>query len=172
MKILNLYAGIGGNRKLWDSKHEITAIENNKEIAALYKDFFPEDKIIITDAHKFLLKHFNDFDFIWSSPPCKTHSKMNRGTRHKIIHYPDMSLYQEIILLKTFFKGKWVIENTEPYYNPLIKPQISDRHRFWCNFNIRNIKITRPKFPGRKYKMGSSWLLAKKPDIEKWLGIK
>ena len=26
MKILNLYAGVGGNRKLWSSEHEITAI--------------------------------------------------------------------------------------------------------------------------------------------------
>jgi DNA (cytosine-5)-methyltransferase 1 len=27
MKILNLYAGIGGNRKLWGDEYEVTAIE-------------------------------------------------------------------------------------------------------------------------------------------------
>ena len=27
MKILNLYAGIGGNRKLWEENNEVTAIE-------------------------------------------------------------------------------------------------------------------------------------------------
>ena len=32
MKVLNLYAGIGGNRKLWKDV-EVTAVENNKEIA-------------------------------------------------------------------------------------------------------------------------------------------
>ena len=33
MKILNLYAGIGGNRLLWGNDHDITAIEYNLEIA-------------------------------------------------------------------------------------------------------------------------------------------
>ena len=42
MKILNLYAGIGGNRKLWGDEHEITAIENNTSIAYIYQDFFPK----------------------------------------------------------------------------------------------------------------------------------
>ena len=27
LKILNLYAGIGGNRKLWGNEHDITAVE-------------------------------------------------------------------------------------------------------------------------------------------------
>lgn len=31
MKILNLYAGIGGNRKLWGNEHQITADEISKE---------------------------------------------------------------------------------------------------------------------------------------------
>ena len=58
MKILNLYAGIGGNRKLWGDGHEITAIEFNPEIAKIYQDFFPNDKVIVTDAHQYLLEHF------------------------------------------------------------------------------------------------------------------
>ena len=40
MKILNLYAGIGGNRKLWGNEHEITAVEINPKIAEAYKTFF------------------------------------------------------------------------------------------------------------------------------------
>ena len=35
MKILNLYAGIGGNRRLWGDEHEITAVEHNKDIAKI-----------------------------------------------------------------------------------------------------------------------------------------
>lgn len=35
MKILNLYAGIGGNRKKWGDDHEITAVELDEEIAAI-----------------------------------------------------------------------------------------------------------------------------------------
>ena len=136
MKILNLYAGIGGNRKLWGDEHEITAIEDNEEIAKVYQKNYPNDKVIVCDAHEYLRQHFEEFDFIWSSRPCHTHSKMNRGTRHRIRKFPDMKLYEEIIFLKHFFKGKWVVENTEPYYKPLIKPQVSDRHRFWSNFVI------------------------------------
>jgi len=70
IKILNLYAGIGGNRKLWDElgDFEITAVEHNPEIAKIYSDFFPKDKMIVADAHQYLLEHFEEYDFIWSSP--------------------------------------------------------------------------------------------------------
>ena len=63
LKILNLYAGIGGNRKLW-KKVEVIAVEMNPEIAKVYQDFFPKDKVIIEDAHEYLLKHYKEFDFI------------------------------------------------------------------------------------------------------------
>ena len=76
MRILNLYAGIGGNRKLWGDTHEVTAVELDPKIASIYHDFFPQDKIEITDAHKYLLEHYMEFDFIWSSPPCPTHSRI------------------------------------------------------------------------------------------------
>ena len=132
MKILNLYAGIGGNRKLWGNEHEITAVENNPKIAAVYKEFFPNDTVIVDDAHEYLRKHFREYDFIWASPPCPTHSVLQM-TRYynEDLKYPDMKLYQEIILLQNFYKGKWVIENVKPYYEPLIQPTFSiDRHYF------------------------------------------
>lgn len=140
MKILNLYAGIGGNRKLWGDKHEVIAIENNKSIAKIYQDFFPNDKVIVCDAHQFLLEHYKEFDFIWSSPPCPTHSRIrkytsvNRGQSKPI--YPDMNLYQEILFLQHYFKGKWVVENVIAFYKPLIKPKEIQRHWFWSNFEI------------------------------------
>ena len=34
MNILNLYAGIGGNRHLWGDEHNITAVELNEKVAA------------------------------------------------------------------------------------------------------------------------------------------
>lgn len=57
IKVLNGYCGIGGNRKLWENV-EVTAIDNNQEIAKIYKDNFPNDNVIIGDAHEFLLKHY------------------------------------------------------------------------------------------------------------------
>jgi DNA (cytosine-5)-methyltransferase 1 len=142
MKILNLYAGIGGNRKLWGNEHKITAVEINPEIAKIYQDFFPNDKVIVADAHQYLLEHYKEFDFIWSSPPCQSHSMCNHFLKGQgIIRYPDMKLYEEIILLQTHAKCKWVVENVKGYYLPLIKPQEAGRHYFWSNFKIGNLKV-------------------------------
>ena len=142
-KVLNLYAGIGGNRKLWENV-EVTAVEQNSKIAKIYSSLFPNDKIIIADAHDYLLKHFTEFDFIWSSPPCPSHSSIRKmgcypTKEGKIFNtpiYPDMKLYEEILLLKYYFKGKWVVENVIPFYKPLIEAKKLQRHLFWCNFPL------------------------------------
>ena len=140
IKVLNLYAGIGGNRKLWEDC-EVTAIEINEDIAGEYKNNFPNDKVIVTDAHEYLLRHYKEFDFIWSSPPCPTHSVLNYSMPIK--RYPSMIVYQEIILLKHWFKGKWVVENVNPYYKPLISPSVNlGRHTFWTNFFIEGKEFT------------------------------
>jgi len=142
MKILNLYAGIGGNRKLWGNDLEITAVEWDASIAEIYKDLYPNDTVIVGDAHQYLLEHYSEFDFIWASPPCPTHSVTNFFLNPKgVVRYPDMGLYQEIILLQNFFKGKYVVENVKSYYDPLIKPQESGRHYFWANFRIPFLKM-------------------------------
>ena len=60
MKILNLYAGIGGNRMLWSDEHEVTAVEYNENIAKVYKEQYPNDKVIIADAHQYLLDHYKE----------------------------------------------------------------------------------------------------------------
>lgn len=147
MKILNLYAGIGGNRKLWPEGHKITAVELDPKIAEIYQKNFPNDKVIVADAHQYLLDNFKEFDFIWSSPPCQTHSqirfnigfKANRKYRKVDAVYPDMKLYEEIILLKHWYDGIWVIENTIPYYAPLIEGIKTGGHIFWTNINILKI---------------------------------
>jgi len=164
MKILNLYAGIGGNRKLWGNKHKVTAIEIDEKIAKIYKKFFPKDKVIVTDAHQFLLENFSAFDFIWSSPPCQSHSSFRknicvefRGTKPK---YPCMKLYEKILFLKHHFKGKWVVENVKPYYKPLIEAQQVQRHLFWANFKIKSTQIEKDNI--RK---------AQIPDLQKKYGF-
>ena len=115
MKVLNLYAGIGGNRKHWEGC-QVTAIESDPKIAEIYGQNFPDDELIIGDAHEFLEKHFQDYDFIWSSPPCQSHSRMDRANYRNAPRYANMQLYEEINLLKTYFKGFWVVENVVPYY--------------------------------------------------------
>ena len=118
----------------------MTAVELDPKIAAEYRRRFPEDEVVEADAHEYLLLHFEEFDFIWSSPPCQTHSRTNhflkaQGKRR----YADMRLYQEIVFLKTHFKGRWVVENVISYYEPLIIPQKVGRHYLWSNFVIPSI---------------------------------
>ena len=163
-KIFNLYAGIGGNRKLWKNV-EVTAVELNPSIANAYKDLYPNDNIIIGDAHKYLLENYNKYDFIWSSPPCQSHSSFRqnicvryRGTKAE---YPDMKLYQEILFLKYNANCKWVVENVKPYYEPLIPGKSIQRHIFWSNFGIENIIIKNDNIR-----------TAQIPDLQKKLNIK
>lgn len=150
MKILNLYACLGGNRYKWGDEHEITAVEWDEELARLYQERFPNDEVIIADAHQYLLESYQDFDFIWSSPPCPTHSKARAFNPKYKAEYPDMSLYQQIILLELVskgenprFKGKYVIENVVPYYDPLIPAHKRGRHLYWTNFPLPNILSNR-----------------------------
>lgn len=151
MKILNLYACLGGNRYKWNevTNVDVTAVELDNECARLYKERFPNDNVIVADAHQYLLDHYKEFDFIWSSPPCPSHSKIRHQKAcyfnndvYPVI-YPDMSLYQEILLLTKYFKGKFLVENVSPYYTPLIPAKKRGRHLYWCNFNLPNKLTTR-----------------------------
>jgi DNA (cytosine-5)-methyltransferase 1 len=143
MKVLNLYACLGGNRLLWEDC-EVTAVELDEEAARLYQERFPNDTVIVADAHQYLLDHYKEFDFIWSSPPCPSHSRArywsssNYDTTTKAI-YPDMKLYEEILFLQHYYRtGKYVVENVIPYYEPLIPAQKRGRHLYWTNFKLPN----------------------------------
>jgi DNA (cytosine-5)-methyltransferase 1 len=141
-RILNLYACLGGNRYKWDEvadNLEITAVELDPEAARLYKERFPNDKVIVADAHQYLLDHYKEFDFIWSSPPCPSHSKIRITQKSRETFtplYPDMKLYEEIIFLDNYFDGKYCVENVTPYYEPLILAKKRGRHLYWTNFNL------------------------------------
>jgi DNA (cytosine-5)-methyltransferase 1 len=141
-KILNLYACLGGNRYKWDEVSdniEVTAVELDEEAARLYQERFHNDIVIVADAHQYLLDHYKEFDFIWSSPPCPTHSRFQTSMKTiRKMEYPDMKLYQEIIFLDNFFDGKYCIENVIPYYEPLITAQKRGRHLYWSNFILPN----------------------------------
>jgi DNA (cytosine-5)-methyltransferase 1 len=148
-KILNLYACLGGNRYKWDEVAKelgiiikVTAVEYDAEIAELYQGRFPNDKVIVTDAHQYLLDNYKEFDFIWSSPPCPSHSRINisQYTRESWKpKFPDFKLYEEVVFLDNYFKGKYVVENVIPYYVPLIPAKKRHRHLYWTNFNLPNI---------------------------------
>jgi len=144
IKILNLYACLGGNRYKWDevANIEVTAVELDSELAKLYQERFPNDLVIVADAHEYLLNHYKEFDFIWSSPPCPTHSRVRISQKNRKSFkavYPQLKLYEEIIFLQTFFKGRFIVENVVPYYQPLIVGKKRGRHIYWTNFNLPSL---------------------------------
>jgi|TARA_R100000084_G_scaffold34414_2_gene13601 DNA (cytosine-5)-methyltransferase 1 len=142
MKILNLYACLGGNRYKWDevTDVDVTAVEYDEELAKLYQERFPNDTVVVADAHQYLLDNYKQFDMIWSSPPCPTHSRSRFARRNTTTPaFPDMKLYQEIIFLEKWFEGKYVVENVIPYYDPLIPAKKRGRHLYWTNFNLPNV---------------------------------
>ena len=154
-KVLNLYAGIGGNRKLWENV-EVTAVEWDEEKADVYRDYFPDDEVVVADAHEYLTDNLfeQDWDYIWSSPPCPTHSQMEQiNHRNASLRYPDMKLYQELIILDKYNEQEeydYTVENVISYYEPLYEPQTRARHYFWSNFVI-------PVYEGKVLGVSGNW---------------
>jgi len=165
LKILNLFCGIGGNRKHWEG-HEVHSVDNQENILDAYKELFPDDVTILDDAYNYLLENYNEYDFIWASPPCQSHSRFIRSGRNRKPRFPDLRLYEVILFLQHNFKGKWVVENVIPYYKPLIPGKIIGRHIFWTNFIISDFKdIKQPKdFINLCNVDGSK-------KLKKWLGL-
>lgn len=174
MKILNLYACLGGNRYKWNEVKndiEVTAIELDPEAARLYKERFPNDTVIVADAHQYLLDHYKKFDFIWSSPPCPSHSRARfarKNTTSAI--YPDLKLYEEILFLENYFEGKYLVENVIPYYEPLIPAQKRGRHLYWCNFNLPSILSERKHSIMESKDEVSQWCEFHDYDFRKYKG--
>lgn len=177
-KILNLYACLGGNRYKWDEvadNLEITAVEWDEELAKMYQERFPNDTVIVADAHQYLLNHYKEFDFIWTSPPCPSHSKAAFGSRksdksnHKPL-FPDFKLYEEIVFLQNYFKGKYVVENVIPYYQPLIPAKKRHRHLYWTNFNIPNILTDRKSIDMEGKNEVDQWCIFHDYDFRSYKG--
>lgn len=165
MEVLNAYAGIGGNRQRWDNC-QITAIESDPKIAAVYQKLYPNDIVIVGDAHEHIRVNYTKYDMIWSSPPCQTHTKMCKATRHPNRKYPNMMLYEEILFLQHFYKGVWVVENVVPFYEVLIPAYQCGRHLFWSNINLEGLQdVRRPK------NFINSTNLAGRAALQEWLGI-
>lgn len=173
MNILNLYAGVGGNARRWGLEHTIHAVERDQRIADIYVENLPHHNVFVRDANDFLYQNGADYDFIWSSPPCQSHTQMVKATGRKSQHgrIVDMTLYQQIIWLQHFCKDVlWVVENVKPYYG-ILRPKgvyVAEvgRHVFWSNFYLGEIRDV-PRPPG----FINKGTLADMRVLQEWLGI-
>ena len=157
MRVLDLYAGLGGSdkgiRSVLEKKgidYEYVAIEIDPKVAEAHRKNNPGSRVIVADALSWL-PEVKNFDFVWASPPCKTHSKWNMvwASRREKHPKPDPTLW---FLIREFrsLGINFVVENVDPYYKDPCKPTIKiGRHQFWTSFPIKKFDfISREKpFP-------------------------
>lgn len=98
---------------------------------------------------------------------CQANSRMIRSGKNRKPRLPDLLLYEFKIWFDCNYKGKYVIENVIPYYQPVIEPTAKiGRHLFWANFPIsEDFHINQPKgFINKTTVKGAE-------ELKKWLGI-
>ena len=135
LRVLNAYAGIGGNRHLWPAEWHVTAVEIDPRVAAEYARRYPNDTVLVEDAHAHVIERAHEYDARWSSPPCPTHSRLalNVARRKGTEPAPDPRLWAEIEHLRAL-DGRYVVENVHTYYAPPIPPDVvTERHYYWTS---------------------------------------
>lgn len=135
LRVLNAYAGIGGNRHLWPANWKVTAVENDERVAGEYARRYPDDTVLVDDAHAVVMERAAHFDAVWTSPPCPTHSRLaiNVAKRKCVEPVPDPRLWDEIAHLSAL-GGRYVVENVHTYYVPPIPPDVvTARHYYWAS---------------------------------------
>ncbi|MHA1887546.1 MAG: DNA cytosine methyltransferase [Promethearchaeota archaeon] len=160
MKILDLYAGLGGTAKgiqkalaEFAIDYEYFAVDNNHNICIAHKQNNPSSQIICDNALNWL-KYINKFDFIWASPPCQSHSKLQYIHKNRLI---DWSLWHIIDVLRRK-NIPYVVENVLVYYNePFEHTLMVGRHCFWSN--IKLVPFEYKKCPKKLLKMTNKELI-------------
>ncbi len=155
IKILDLFCGIGGVAKGFQRylleqgmSFEYYAVDVDPKVLRAHKKFNPLSNTILRDAYSFTDDELLEFDFIWASPPCETHSRLNfyNWGNPKKYKEPDMRFYELIEMLYRL-NIPFVVENVEPYYKPPIKPSVKVyRHVLWTNLSIRPFRVDLPNF--------------------------
>lgn len=159
LKILDLFCGVGGVARGFQKflneqgiEYEYHAVDIDRSILLAHKVVNKNSVTILRDAYSFEDDELSQYDFIWASPPCETHSIAGIW-RRKFGVEPDMRLYELIIKLHRL-GIPFVVENVKPYYNPPIKPTSkANRHVLWSNLSIKPVEVDLPYFTHIKDKI-------------------
>ena len=103
MKVLDLFCGSGG--AAWGFAPYFDEILGVDKVKQPYYPF----NYVICDIFDLPLEFFEDFDFIWASPPCQAYSFSTKGSRNRGKTYPDLVEKTRQLLDET--KKPYVIEN-------------------------------------------------------------
>ena len=120
---------------MWPDSWRVTAVEIDERVAAEYARRYPYDDVAVGDAHAFVISRAHEFDAVWTSPPCPTHSRLavNVAKRKGVEPEPDPRLWCEVEHLQKL-GGRYVVENVHTYYDPPIAPDVvTRRHYYWTS---------------------------------------
>ncbi len=153
IKILDLFCGLGGVARGFQEyliekniKFEYYAVDIDFKILLTHKILNPKSITIKKDAYSLRDEELKEYDFIWASPPCETHSHLNfyNWNNPKKFKPPDMRLYKLIKRLH-ILNIPFIVENVKPYYKPPIKPCTKiGRHILWSNISLKPFKVNLP----------------------------
>lgn len=154
MRILDLYGGVGGTgigihevcQEEFGLEYDYMIVENDEEVIKYHALNCPRSHIYKEDAINWLDK-LENFDFIWVSPPCKSHSMaMLFWSNTEKFRQIDKDLFKWIRKTRELKLPAIVVENVVPYYGFKYKPTcMIGRHVFWANFPILPFEV--PKRP-------------------------
>lgn len=144
IKFLNTFAGVGGNTELLDrDKFEVTHIELYSKPTRYLEENFPNDIVLRKNAWRYIPENFRDYDIVWASPSCKTHSRarvfqLSDRYVNGNFELPDERLWMLIKWLKVFGSRMiWIVENVIPFYTSIeIPTALVGRHLVWSNKRI------------------------------------
>ena len=151
LKILDLFAGFGGTTRglqKWLDENNISyeyyAIDIDKQTLKVHKYWNKKSIVIQRDAYTFTKDELREYDFIWASPPCQSHSRAQVIWKRR---KPDMRLYTLICKLHQVGKP-FIVENVVPYYKPPIMWDYKiDRHIFWTNLDLSDVRVNIKRKP-------------------------
>jgi len=118
---------------------EYVAVDNDRKVLQVHSLLNPHSKTVLEDAWLISDDRLLQYDFVWASPPCESHSVLCWKRKDK--PKPDMRLWWLIRRLRKL-KVPFIVENVRPYYGTILKPTAkAGRHLLWSNLSLKSVQL-------------------------------